>query len=68
MHADGAVVLVQRGVCNFTDKAARIQQAGAAAMIMYDNVPGCISMAAAEGSSSAAKDIRLLPVSISQVR
>ena len=36
----GSVVLVQRGSCSFTDKAATLQQARAAAMLLYDNQPG----------------------------
>lgn len=62
------MVLVQRGACNFTDKAIWVQRAEATAMVMYDNLPGCISMAAAEDGSSTLEEIKLLSVSISKVR
>ncbi len=38
--AAGMVVLVERGGCAFTDKALRLQKAGARAMLLFDNQPG----------------------------
>ena len=37
---DGAVALVQRGACNVSDKAVFAQDAGASAVIIYNNAPG----------------------------
>ncbi|KAG2441965.1 hypothetical protein HYH02_009759 [Chlamydomonas schloesseri] len=43
--AAGAAVLVVRGNCTFTDKAAAVQASGGAAMLLYDSQPGgCITM------------------------
>lgn len=39
----GTVYLIQRGVCPFYDKAAAGQNAGAAAVILYNNAPGTIN-------------------------
>jgi len=38
----GQMALVDRGNCTFVVKAANLQAAGAAAMIMVDNVPGAV--------------------------
>ncbi|GIL78347.1 hypothetical protein Vretifemale_7712, partial [Volvox reticuliferus] len=43
--AAGTALLVIRGNCTFTEKALAVQAAGAAAMLLYDNEPGCITMA-----------------------
>lgn len=40
----GQIVLLPRGSCAFTEKAANAQAAGAAGMILYNNQPGVISM------------------------
>lgn len=37
------IVVVQRGDCTFVDKARKAQEAGAAAVIVMDNVPGSSS-------------------------
>ncbi|HWN68428.1 MAG TPA: M36 family metallopeptidase [Haliangium sp.] len=39
-NVQGAVVLIDRGICTFASKAQRAQQAGAAAVIIANNVPG----------------------------
>lgn len=38
------IVLLPRGVCAFSDKAANAEAAGAVGMILYNNQPGVISM------------------------
>lgn len=38
------MVLVQRGSCSFTAKALALKAAGALAMLLYDDQPGCIAM------------------------
>ena len=62
---EGAVVLVQRGGCNFTDKARAVEAAGGVAMLLYDNVPGCITMG---GGAETPVSLTIPSVSISQVR
>ncbi|KXZ43021.1 hypothetical protein GPECTOR_106g115 [Gonium pectorale] len=42
--APGSALLVRRGNCSFADKARACQAAGAAAMLLYDDQPGCITM------------------------
>ncbi|MBY6063621.1 S8 family serine peptidase [Pseudidiomarina sediminum] len=44
----GAVVLVQRGECNFSQKAFNVQAAGAAGMIVYNNVEAPLLMSIGE--------------------
>lgn len=39
----GKVVLIRRGTCGFWHKAYNAQQAGAAAVVLYNNVAGAIS-------------------------
>ncbi|WP_203416747.1 S8 family serine peptidase [Jiangella ureilytica] len=39
----GTVALIERGTCPFYEKARNAQQAGAAAVILYNNVPGALS-------------------------
>ena len=39
----GTVYLIQRGTCSFYEKAAAGQNASAAAVILYNNVPGTIN-------------------------
>mmetsp|Transcript_27243 Transcript_27243/g.73614 ORF Transcript_27243/g.73614 Transcript_27243/m.73614 type:complete len:548 (-) Transcript_27243:211-1854(-) len=41
---EGSIVLVARGTCSFKEKALAIQEAKGAAMVLYDNHPGCVSM------------------------
>ncbi|WP_420176880.1 S8 family serine peptidase [Luteococcus sp. OSA5] len=43
LFADGAAALVQRGTCSFHEKALAAQQAGAKAVLLYNNAPGTIS-------------------------
>ncbi|RKP07590.1 peptidase S8/S53 domain-containing protein [Thamnocephalis sphaerospora] len=38
----GKIALIQRGVCNFLEKAINAQEAGAVAVIIYNNAPGII--------------------------
>ena len=40
----GKIALVQRGTCGFVVKAKNVQNAGAIAMIVYNNVPGLVNM------------------------
>lgn len=39
----GKAVLIRRGTCTFSEKAANAQKAGAAAVILYNNAPGYIA-------------------------
>ena len=39
----GQVVLIRRGTCGFAEKAANAQNAGAAGVVLYNNVAGFIS-------------------------
>lgn len=39
----GTVALIERGTCPFYEKARNAQAAGAAAVILYNNVPGALS-------------------------
>ncbi len=41
--AQGSAVLVQRGTCSFYQKAINAQNAGAKAVVLYDNQPGIIN-------------------------
>ena len=59
------IVLVLRGTCNFTDKARNVQRAGGRAMLLFDNQPGCVTMAFTNTSWLA--DLTLPAISISQV-
>ncbi|OLF05069.1 M28 family metallopeptidase [Actinophytocola xanthii] len=40
---EGAIVLVRRGSCPFADKALVAAEVGAAAVIIYNNVPGALN-------------------------
>ena len=40
----GCITLIQRGNCLFTDKVAKVQAAGAAAAIIWNNVPGILGV------------------------
>jgi hypothetical protein len=44
----GAVVLIQRGTCYFSEKALAAQDAGAAAVLLFDNVLGAYFVAVDE--------------------
>ncbi|WP_261664840.1 S8 family serine peptidase [Deinococcus sp. Marseille-Q6407] len=39
----GKAVLIQRGSCNFAEKAKNVAEAGASAVLMFNNAPGYIS-------------------------
>ena len=39
----GCIALIQRGTCYFMDKVANAQAAGAAAAVIWNNVPGILS-------------------------
>lgn len=39
----GQAVLIQRGTCSFHEKAVAAQNAGAAALVLYNNIPGIIN-------------------------
>ena len=39
----GRVVLIRRGTCTFNQKSANAQNAGMAAVVLYNNVPGALS-------------------------
>lgn len=41
--APGTALMIQRGGCSFYEKALAAQNAGAAALIMYNNAPGVIN-------------------------
>ena len=43
---DGAIALIKRGECQFSQKALNAQNAGAAAVIIYNSSPGNFSMGA----------------------
>jgi len=45
-NAGGFIVLVQRGNCTFSQKIKNAADAGAVAIIIYNNVPGPLGMAA----------------------
>mmetsp|Transcript_35632 Transcript_35632/g.79248 ORF Transcript_35632/g.79248 Transcript_35632/m.79248 type:complete len:564 (-) Transcript_35632:687-2378(-) len=62
----GAVVLVQRGTCNFTTKAVNLQLAKAAAMLLYDNQPGCVFMGYDHKDKELVGNITTTLISISQ--
>ncbi len=63
---DMAVLLVERGGCDFTQKAAMVQAAGGKAMLLYDNQTGCIGMS--YSNESAVEGLQIASISISQVR
>ncbi len=42
LPAEGAIVLVSRGACTFGQKSAVAGQAGAAGVLIYNNVPGAL--------------------------
>ncbi|MCB0886512.1 MAG: S8 family serine peptidase, partial [Propionibacteriaceae bacterium] len=48
--ATGAVAVVSRGTCSFHQKAVNAQNAGAAALVIYNNAPGFIN-ATVEGET-----------------
>ncbi|GFR51742.1 hypothetical protein Agub_g14188, partial [Astrephomene gubernaculifera] len=60
--AAGTALLVIRGNCSFTEKARVVQSAGAAAMLLYDNEPGCVAMGA---EPNATAGINIAAVSVS---
>lgn len=43
LAVNGNVALVDRGACTFVQKALNVQNAGAIAMIVVDNVPGAVT-------------------------
>uniref|UniRef100_A0A6U2CU81 PA domain-containing protein n=1 Tax=Chlamydomonas euryale TaxID=1486919 RepID=A0A6U2CU81_9CHLO len=58
----GAILLVERGGCSFTDKAAAAAAAGAAAMLLYDNQTGCISMGYRNESETLGLDLPCISI------
>lgn len=61
----GTVALIERGTCPFYEKARNAQQAGAAAVILYNNVPGALSPTVAP-PSPADPPITVPVVAVSQ--
>jgi subtilisin family serine protease len=61
----GTVALIERGTCPFYEKARNAQQAGAAAVILYNNVPGALSPTVAP-PSPADPPITIPVVAVSQ--
>jgi minor extracellular serine protease Vpr len=59
---EGQAALIRRGTCTFAEKALNAQNAGAEAVVIYNNVPGRISITVA----GAEEPIGIPVVSISQ--
>ena len=59
----GKAVLIRRGTCGFYDKARNAQLAGAAAVVLYNNIPGRISPTVAPGTGQPAITIPVVAVS-----
>eukprot|EP00878_Enallax_costatus_P005247 GHUV01005514.1.p1 GENE.GHUV01005514.1~~GHUV01005514.1.p1 ORF type:complete len:657 (+),score=154.76 GHUV01005514.1:2409-4379(+) len=57
-EAQGSLVLVERGNCSFVDKYAAVLAAGGAGMVLYDDIPGCVSMGANASSNSSSSQQR----------
>ena len=47
----GRVALIRRGTCSFYEKAFNAQSAGAAGVVLYNNVPGFISPTVADAAN-----------------
>lgn len=50
---DGAVAVTKRGTCSFVAKYLAVLAAGGSAMLLFNDVPGCISMGGSLNDSSA---------------
>ncbi|SDU81493.1 S8 family serine peptidase [Jiangella alkaliphila] len=61
----GTVALIERGTCPFYEKARNAQQAGASAVILYNNVPGALAPTVAP-PSPADPPITIPVVALSQ--
>ena len=59
-NSDGKIVLIQRGTCLFAEKALNAQNAGATALVIYNNAEGMMSM------SGDDRSILILAVLVSQ--
>lgn len=53
LHAPGAVFLVERGNCSFTDKYQAAVTAGGSGMILFDDLPGELSLDMQAGMETA---------------
>ena len=62
----GSVLLVKRGNCSFLDKAINVNASEATAMLLMDDVDGCINMGADENATSLISSLRIYSLSISQ--
>ena len=49
----GRIALIRRGICSFYDKSLNAQNAGAAAVVLYNNVAGLLSPTVAPPSPTA---------------
>ncbi|MEW5316705.1 MAG: hypothetical protein WDW38_008057 [Sanguina aurantia] len=62
----GAVVVVLRGNCSFAQKAEVVQRANGSAMLLYDNIPGCVTMGSSEDDANTTSGITIPLISITQ--
>ncbi|KAF5840585.1 signal peptide peptidase-domain-containing protein [Dunaliella salina] len=56
-----SIVLAARGTCSFKEKALAIQEAKGAAMVLYDNRPGCVSMGAEDDKNTTHNKNVMIP-------
>ena len=49
----GRIVLIRRGTCSFYDKSLNAQNAGATAVVLYNNAPGLLSPTVAPPAAAA---------------
>ncbi|MEW5302651.1 MAG: hypothetical protein WDW36_005413 [Sanguina aurantia] len=62
----GAVVVVLRGNCSFAQKAEVVQRANGSAMLLYDNIPGCVTMGSSEDDANTTSGVTIPLISITQ--
>jgi minor extracellular serine protease Vpr len=60
-------VLIRRGTCGFYEKARRAELAGAAAVVLYNNVAGRINPTVAVGAGADGQPVTIPVVAISDV-
>jgi minor extracellular serine protease Vpr len=61
----GKAVLIRRGTCGFYEKARRAQLAGAAAVVLYNNVSGRISPTVAVAAGADGQPVTIPVVAVS---